>query len=444
SKVYGSDITTDELFIRHTYLAQFTRLIGYASLLNRQSDMPDKYEELEAILDGTAFEQFGIGNISENDFYSWVLLPEIRDEALSAFFTLINHLIVYDLKQIDQDLLKQLYQNLVDPTTRHDLGEYYTPDWLAELILHEIDYNAPKSLYDPACGSGTFLFTAIKRLIKLGVQGEALVKFCMNNIMGTDVHPLAVTIARVNYLLALSKEMQTTSAHRQGYSIPVYMADAMIKPEQGQSGVSLQLPINGEHSEASQIWRRNFILLTDLKSQDRNGIWAYILKNLMRPMIFAQDKFDVIVGNPPWLSYRYIRNADYQQDVKTIYQHYNLISKKDVKLFTQMDLSTLFFMIARDRYLKAGGTIAFVMPRAVITGAKQHRPFQQIGFSRILDMEKVTPLFNVPSCVMIQQGTLYTDKIPTKTYKAKLPKHEMELDEARLFLLERDSQTSFV
>jgi hypothetical protein len=499
SKVYGSDITTDELFIRHTYLAQFARLIGYASLLNRQSDMPDRYEELEAILDGTAFEQFGIGNISENDFYSWVLLPEIRDEALPAFFTLINHLIVYDLKQIDQDLLKQLYQNLVDPSTRHDLGEYYTPDWLAELTLHEIDYNAPKSLYDPACGSGTFLFTAIKRLIKLGLRGEELVKFCMNNVMGTDVHPLAVTIARVNYLLAISKEMQITSAHREGYFIPVYMADAMIKPEQGQSGMSLRLHVNGEHGEAfeipyestldsikfsdlvnklesyseqahkaksspeyahyferllqntyglsleaSQIWRQNFILLTDLKSQDRNGIWAYILKNLMRPMIFAQDKFDVIVGNPPWLSYRYIRNANYQQDVKTLYHHYNLIGKKDVKLFTQMDLSTLFFMIARDRYLKVGGTIAFVMPRAVITGAKQHRPFQQMGFSRVLDMEKVAPLFNVPSCVMIQDGELHTNSIPSKSYKAKLPKHEMELDEALPFLIEKESQTNFV
>jgi len=499
SKVYGSDITTDDLFIRHTYLAQFARLIGYASLLNSQSDMPNTPHALEAILNGSAFEQFGIGNIGENDFYSWVLLPEIRDEALPIFFTLINHLVVYDLSRIDQDLLKQLYQNLVDPSTRHDLGEYYTPDWLADLTLADIDYNAPQSLYDPACGSGTFLFTAIKRLISSGLRGEELVKFCMNNVMGTDVHPLAVTIARVNYLLALSKEMQTNTPHRDGYFIPVYMADAMIKPKQGQSGMSLRLPINGEHDEAfeipyestldsnkfselvnklesyseqaykaksspeyahyfeqllqntyglsfeaSQIWRQNFILLTDLKIQDRNGIWAYILKNLMCPMIFAQDKFDVVVGNPPWLSYRYVRNADYQQDVKSLYQHYQLIRKKDVKLFTQMDLSTLFYAIARDRYLKPNGKIAFVMPRAVITGAKQHRPFQQMGFSRVLDMEKVSPLFNVPSCVMIQDGDLHTDAIPSIAYKGKLPQHEMELDDARPYLTSKETITSFV
>jgi hypothetical protein len=379
------------------------------------------------------------------------------------------------------------------------LGEYYTPDWLADLTLADIEYNAPQSLYDPACGSGTFLFTAIKRLIKLGLRGEELVKFCMNNVMGTDVHPLAVTIARVNYLLALSKEMQTNTPHRDGYFIPVYMADAMIKPQQGQSGISLRLPINGEHDEAfeipyestldsnkfselvdnlenyseqahqaksspeyvhyfeqllqntyglsleaSQIWRQNFILLTDLKAQDRNGIWAYILKNLMRPMIFAQDKFDVVVGNPPWLSYRYVRNADYQQDVKALYQHYKFIGTKDVKLFTQMDLSTLFYAIARDRYIKPNGKIAFVMPRAVITGAKQHRPFQQMGFSRVLDMEKVSPLFNVPSCVMIQDGESYTDAIPSIAYKGKLPQQEMELDDANPYLTSKKAQISFV
>ena len=112
---------------------------------------------------------------------------------------------VYDLSAVRQDLLKQLYQNLVDPETRHDLGEYYTPDWLAQLTLQEIDYRAAQSLLDPACGSGTFLFNAIRRLADNGLTGRDLVDFALNNIVGTDVHPLAVTIARINYMLALKR-----------------------------------------------------------------------------------------------------------------------------------------------------------------------------------------------------------------------------------------------
>jgi hypothetical protein len=47
---------------------------------------------------------------------------------------------------------------------RHDLGEYFTPDWLAELVLKEVEYDGDleKRVLDPACGSGTFLVLAIK------------------------------------------------------------------------------------------------------------------------------------------------------------------------------------------------------------------------------------------------------------------------------------------
>jgi type I restriction-modification system DNA methylase subunit len=52
---------------------------------------------------------------------------------------------------------------LVDPDTRHDLGEFYTPDWLAEIMLdHVLAENPDVRLLDPACGSGTFLYTAIR------------------------------------------------------------------------------------------------------------------------------------------------------------------------------------------------------------------------------------------------------------------------------------------
>ena len=45
-----------------------------------------------------------------------------------------------DEPELTRDLLKQLYQYLVPRHLRHDLGEYYTPDWLAQRVL------------DPACG----------------------------------------------------------------------------------------------------------------------------------------------------------------------------------------------------------------------------------------------------------------------------------------------------
>ena len=70
------------------------------------------------------------------------MMAQIRAESINLLYSLSAELQVYDLSAIRQDLLKQLYQDLVDPETRHDLGEYYTPDWLAQLTLEEIDYQA--------------------------------------------------------------------------------------------------------------------------------------------------------------------------------------------------------------------------------------------------------------------------------------------------------------
>jgi hypothetical protein len=197
-------------------------------------------------------------------------------------------------------------------------------------------------------------------------------------------------------------------------------------------------------TQAAHYWRGNLALLAKLIHEDRNGIWSYILTNLSRPLVLAERKFDVVAGNPPWLSYRYIKSAEYQREVKQLYQYYRLI-ETDEKLFSTMDLSTLFFVHARDRYLKPGGTLAFVMPRAVITGAKQHRPFQAQGVTRVIDLRYVEPLFNVETCVYIQQGGVIAgDDVPAVQYRGRLKAHELSLLEAAPVLQRTQTTIRFV
>jgi hypothetical protein len=505
SRVYGSSVGDDELFLRHTYLSQFAKLLAYAALRG----IPKNDNEIASILSGEAFYGENISNISEQDFFSWVLLDEVRADTLDLFRRLAEGLLIYDLSRIDQDLLKQLYQNLVDPATRHELGEYYTPDWLAELTLDKLEYKYPDTLLDPACGSGSFLFSAIKRLEAQGLQGWNLVEFAVNSVVGMDVHPLAVTIARINYLLALSPHLRSPKpAHARGLmAVPIYMADALAVPEleprykdtlvvtvDERRNESFFIPVasaaepdafnqvidqmqnfadhasdslrlesfrepfgklvherfaalkTGSVADMSGVyWQQNLRLLANLVSSKRDSIWSYILKNVSRPIMLAERKFDVIAGNPPWLSYRFLQSKTYQEEVKRLYIYYELIEGRDRKLFTQMDLSTLFYKHALKRYLKAGGRIGFVMPRAVITGAKQHRKFQEQGFSHVLDLLGVFPLFNVPTCVLIDNGKeRHNGDIPATYYDARLPEHEMSWSEAAPHIKERPSQINFV
>lgn len=39
--------------------------------------------------------------------------------------------------QAEEDLFKEIYQEIVKRSERHRVGEYYTPEWLAELTLKE-------------------------------------------------------------------------------------------------------------------------------------------------------------------------------------------------------------------------------------------------------------------------------------------------------------------
>jgi type I restriction-modification system DNA methylase subunit len=87
-----------------------------------------------------------------------------------------------------------------------------------------------------------------------------------------------------------------------------------------------------------------------------------------------------------------------------VLSRYKLLAKNEDHLFTQMELATLFFAFCAEHYLTDGGTLAFVMPRSILTGAKQHAKFRQrfvATANLLIDCEQVTPLFNVPACVVV-------------------------------------------
>jgi methylase of polypeptide subunit release factors len=476
AKAYGHSVARNELFLRHTYLSLLVKLLAYAALFRQRP----KGQELPEIITGKAF--VNLPNLAEEDFFCWVFTPSLRKDALELLRGLAQHLAVYDLTKVDEDLLKELYENLVDRETKHDLGEVYTPDWLVEFTLREANFKAGQSLLDPACGSGTFLFTAIQLLREQGLIGEKLVDEALNNIVGVDVHPLAVTIAKVNYILALSPDI---ASYKKTVVLPVYMANSLegINPTGGQlvtistggkdyfniptsmaehpasldkvidemgkytsgdedmalEGFSSYLESQG-YKDWVPFWRGNLKLMRKLVKQGRDTIWTFILKNYYRPAYLHRHPFDIIAGNPPWLSYRYITEPDYQAQVKRLTSSYGLVNKKEVKLFTQMELATLFFVLSADAYLKKEGIIAFVMPRSVLTGAKQHKRFQEFlkGYQlpatkleKVIDVEAVSPLFKVPACVLIAKKDAQVDKVVVKVLKGELPGKNVKWEAAK-------------
>ncbi len=72
-----------------------------------------------------------------------------------------------------------------------------------------------------------------------------------------------------------------------------------------------------------------------------------------------------------------MKNKESQNFLKHEVLKYHLLENKDVYLFTQMELATLFFCKCADLYLKGEGIIAFVMPRSVLAGTIHHINFRK-------------------------------------------------------------------
>lgn len=126
--VYGS-VPPEQAFISQTYLMILVRVLLARCLVK---ETPPVLESLN----GELFDSQGI-KIIEDDFFSWILTPLFWFEIKPFIDTIIDALDTYDLEDVDEDIFKEIYQEIVKKGERHRIGEYYTPEWLAELTLSE-------------------------------------------------------------------------------------------------------------------------------------------------------------------------------------------------------------------------------------------------------------------------------------------------------------------
>ncbi|HEY8125408.1 MAG TPA: N-6 DNA methylase [Methylocystis sp.] len=217
--VYGREIESDALWFQHTFLVIVAKCIALAVMRMREDDP-------KRLLSGEAFAAAGINGAVESDFFDWIVADAEGEELVRRIMT---HVRRFRLAEVESDVLKILYESLIDRAERHGLGEYYTPDWLAAKIV-KATVSAPleQRVLDPACGSGTFLFHAIRHFLReaeeVGQAEDLRAAEVCAHVAGMDIHPVAVIIARVTYLLALAPALATRKG---ALSIPVYLGDSM-------------------------------------------------------------------------------------------------------------------------------------------------------------------------------------------------------------------------
>lgn len=441
----------------------------------------DMLVELQDLEEGGIFNTVGIKNFLEADYFAWYL-DEWDNELASYINDVVEKLLDYEPATVElnpervRDLFKRLYQHLVPRDIRHGLGEYFTPDWLAELLLDEVGYygEPDKSLLDPACGSGTFLVLAIKRIKDFAEERffdkRTLLERIVSNIKGIDLNPLAVQASKANYLITLSELLRYRP--REGIEIPVYLADSIfvsrkktienklevyLRTTQGEFwlphevidtnllayllGIMENCARNGYtneefeklltqkmkdlHRTSIDSMVRLYDKILALEEGGKNKIWIRLLKNSFAPLLMGP--FDFVVGNPPWVNWENLPQY-YREDTKNLWNYYGLLEKtKGMGLGkVKRDMAMMFTARCLDRYVKNEGRYAFLIPFTTF------KTQAGAGFRRFLAEGKV-----------IDQD----HKVPCKVVKVhdlvELCPFEGAVNRTAMFVIEKNGKLSF-
>ncbi len=499
SIAYGSFNATEETFLIHTYLSIFSKMLAY-SVVSNDDYISD--EEMKGIIDGSIFFRYNIRNFVDDDFFHWIK-AERNFKALKKVFRLIaQEISTFNFSDVDEDILKGVYQELIDLDTRHTLGEYYTPDWLCERVLKEFELKEGNRVLDPACGSGSFLLAAIHRLREL--NPEIPVEELNGSIYGIDIHPLSVQIAKTNILLALGKQIinAKTPIH-----LNIILANTLLAPDGVEDlfGNSFKMKIDRETLElSSQIltdvkifdeslelcdelaeqtlgikkttiegfekilikqvknggfnkqviesFYKIYESLRSVKEKGRDSIWKFIIQNLYKPY-FLSKKFDYVIGNPPWFTYSSIKNEEYQDILNDLADQYN-VKPERIANFPHLEIAAIFLAYCSSYFLKDKGEIAFVLPRSFFSADHHNntRSGKAKGFrlKSIWDLNEVSPLFRVPSSVLFaikekKDGrSLPASGLIGKTFRGTLKQHNCKLQQAKEILDEENLKWFYV
>ena len=413
-EIARTDDQLDGLFVRHTYL---TAVIGMVVQARFGGDIVRLAANDPAdLLHGRDFrDKTGLQGVVESDFFAWPTevggLPFLR--------TLGRRIARFDWQQAPNDVAAILYETVIPPDERRQLGEYYTPDWLARAIVREVITDPlDQSVLDPACGSGTFVAEAVTHFIEAArdtsLDPKEQLEWLRFSIAGIDVHPVAVHLARAAWVLAAQPAIQAAVASglAANVTVPIYLGDALQLrlhsdaligrheariPVEDDKNTELVFPMSlVDHAETfdafmgavadaiehgddpsyalndygitdpaeRQTLEKTIAAMQQLHAEGRNHIWAYYTRNLVRPVALSRSKVDVIVGNPPWINYN--------QTVSTLRDELERQSKDLYGIWaggryaTHQDVAGLFFACSVDLYLKDGGVIGMVMPHSAL------------------------------------------------------------------------------
>ena len=112
-----------------------------------------------------------------------------------ALYQLIGRLTEFDFRILPTGVIGNILENLVPKEEKQKFGQYFTSELLANLVAFPVIHSNSSVVFDPTCGTGTFLNSFYNILGYYGVKEHSTL---LNQIWGNDISHFPAILAVMN------------------------------------------------------------------------------------------------------------------------------------------------------------------------------------------------------------------------------------------------------
>ena len=313
---------------------------------NRFKDILGVIDGISATISKNIYRPF----LQEQEFITKRLLELYRKpfnelHHVSPWLDIFVFMKKYNFAEVRNEIFGYIYENYLKILYEDQKkGQYFTDPAVVNFMLEQIGYTpenlkskiAPDkntiSLIDPACGSGTFLYSAVDALIRtIGPDSEQRAKkveeLVNKDIFGLDIAEFPLYLAEMNVLMRMLPLIINEK-----YNNPVEKKIKVFKTRDSLAefmDTALRNTINDIDIAAEKNKGQGFLFKEELDlgyssyMRDENDLneMKGSLENRLR---CPRRRFDFVIGNPPYVGY----NESSKQGVLI----FDLLKKKEVKL----------------------------------------------------------------------------------------------------------------
>ncbi len=311
--------------------------------------------------------------IYTTDFIDAIAFPDEK-EVVKEIKDLVGVLGQYDFSKLG-DIIGPIFERLIPQDERHNLGQYFTNDYVVDIILRFCLKQQDDKVFDPACGAGTFLVRAYqqKKLMSQRLRHEDI----LDSLWGNDIAKFPAHLSTINlairdlsvdknYPNILQEDFFTLLSTEGGFDLPDKWRRARAKTlgvkerevtyprwfhcVVGNPPYTRQEEMAGIAPEVRE-YKQGLIdkALKDIKGRKiaeiskRAGIHAYFFVHGTK---FLQDggRFGFVVSNS-WL------DVDYGKGLQEFFlKHYKIIAIIESKVerwFEEADVNTCIVILEK-------------------------------------------------------------------------------------------------